>query len=89
MPRVIQPSKPHQLPPPPRPPTPLNPPPLKTNIKPRQINFTMGALLQARGEDLYRMKGILAIKGLPERYVFQVGFLFEEGGWGWPGLVDS
>ena len=34
----------------------------------------MGALLQARGEDLYRMKGILAIKGLPDRYVFQVNF---------------
>lgn len=43
-----------------------------------KINFTMGALLQARGEDLYRMKGILAIKGLPDRYVFQgVHMLFE------------
>jgi hypothetical protein len=39
-----------------------------------KLNFTMGALLQARGEDLYRMKGILAIKGLPDRYVFQVGW---------------
>ncbi|WIA35200.1 hypothetical protein OEZ86_003663 [Tetradesmus obliquus] len=43
-----------------------------------KLNFTMGALLQARGEDLYRMKGILAIRGLPERYVFQgVHMLFE------------
>lgn len=40
-----------------------------------KLNFTMGALLEARGEDLYRMKGILAIKGLEERYVFQVGDL--------------
>jgi G3E family GTPase len=32
-----------------------------------QLNFTMGALLQARGEDLYRMKGILSIRGLPVR----------------------
>lgn len=38
-----------------------------------QLNFTLGALLQNRGEDLYRMKGILAIHGLQERYVFQVG----------------
>jgi hypothetical protein len=37
-----------------------------------QLNFTLGALLQNRGEDLYRMKGILAIRGLQERYVFQV-----------------
>jgi G3E family GTPase len=37
-----------------------------------QLNFTLGALLQSRGEDLYRMKGILAIRDLPERYVFQV-----------------
>lgn len=37
-----------------------------------QLNFTLGAMLQARGEDLYRMKGILAIRGLQERYIFQV-----------------
>jgi G3E family GTPase len=43
-----------------------------------KLNFTMGALLQSRGEDLYRMKGILSIRGLPERYVFQgVHMLFE------------
>ena len=40
-----------------------------------QLNFTLGALLQARGEDLYRMKGILAIHGLQERYVFQVSLI--------------
>ena len=44
-----------------------------------KINFTMGALLQARGEDLYRMKGILAIKGLPDRYVFQAVHMLFEG----------
>jgi len=44
-----------------------------------KLNFTMGALLQARGEDLYRMKGILAIKDLPERYVYQAVHMLFEG----------
>ncbi|KAF8060481.1 Gspt2 [Scenedesmus sp. PABB004] len=44
-----------------------------------KLNFTMGALLQSRGEDLYRMKGILAIRGLPERYVFQAVHMLFEG----------
>ena len=39
----------------------------------------MGALLNARGEDLYRMKGILSIKGLEERYVFQAVHMLFEG----------
>lgn len=34
-----------------------------------KINYTMGALLQVRGEDLYRMKGILAIQGSDQRCV--------------------
>jgi len=38
----------------------------------------MGALLEARSEDLFRMKGILAIRGMEQRYVFQaVHALFE------------
>lgn len=44
-----------------------------------QLNFTMGALLNNRGEDLYRMKGILAIRGLEERYVFQAVHMLFEG----------
>jgi G3E family GTPase len=44
-----------------------------------KLNFTMGALLQSRGEDLYRMKGILSIRNLPERYVFQAVHMLFEG----------
>lgn len=44
-----------------------------------KLNFTMGALLNNRGEDLYRMKGILAIRGLEERYVFQAVHMLFEG----------
>jgi G3E family GTPase len=44
-----------------------------------KLNFTLGALLQNRGEDLYRMKGILAIHGLQERYVFQAVHMLFEG----------
>lgn len=43
-----------------------------------KVNYTMGALLEARSEDLFRMKGILAIQGMEQRYVFQaVHALFE------------
>lgn len=45
-----------------------------------KINYTMGMLLEARGEDLYRMKGILAIKNEPYRYVYQSVHMLFEGG---------
>merc|ERR1719375_1262104 len=31
----------------------------------------IGGLLRTRGPDLFRYKGILAVKGLPQKYVFQ------------------
>ena len=43
-----------------------------------RINDWLGLLLNERWEDLYRMKGVLAIEGCDERYVFQgVHALFE------------
>ena len=42
------------------------------------VNDWLGDLLQARWQDLYRLKGVLAIAGFPERYVIQgVHALFE------------
>jgi G3E family GTPase len=38
----------------------------------QKLNLWLGMLLQARGEDIYRMKGILNIKHNKERFVFQV-----------------
>lgn len=35
------------------------------------VNTWLGALLEVRADDLYRFKGILAIAGYPNRYVFQ------------------
>lgn len=35
------------------------------------VNMWLGALLDVRSEDVYRMKGILSIEGFDERYVFQ------------------
>jgi G3E family GTPase len=37
-----------------------------------KLNLWLGALLEMRGEDIYRMKGILHIKHNKERFVFQV-----------------
>lgn len=33
-------------------------------------------MLELRSNDLYRMKGVLAIQGFEERFVFQVGHVF-------------
>jgi G3E family GTPase len=42
------------------------------------VNDWLGDLLQERWEDMYRLKGVLAIQGFPERYVIQgVHALFE------------
>ena len=38
---------------------------------PNRLNQWMGELLQYRGEDIFRMKGVLALKGQPVRFVFQ------------------
>lgn len=38
----------------------------------QKLNMWLGALLEVRGEDIYRMKGILNIKFNKERFVFQV-----------------
>ncbi|KAL6774173.1 hypothetical protein ACKKBG_A24030 [Auxenochlorella protothecoides x Auxenochlorella symbiontica] len=43
-----------------------------------KINFWLGALVEMRSEDLYRMKGVLAIQGFDRRFVCQgVHMLFE------------
>lgn len=34
----------------------------------------MESLLKDQGDNIYRMKGVLAIEGFDERYVFQVQF---------------
>lgn len=35
------------------------------------VNMWLGALVDVRAEDLYRFKGVLAVRGFPARYVFQ------------------
>ena len=36
----------------------------------------LGAMLYQRSEDIYRMKGILSVQDMEERFVFQVTPLF-------------
>ena len=44
----------------------------------KKFNTWMSGLLQEQGQDLFRMKGILSLKGRDERYVFQgVHMLFD------------
>ncbi|MBX3734890.1 MAG: GTP-binding protein [Verrucomicrobiae bacterium] len=47
-------------------------------LDPRRINAWLSELLQTKGQDIFRMKGILSLKHLPQRFVFQgVHMLFE------------
>jgi G3E family GTPase len=44
----------------------------------KRLNDWMGELLQTRGPDIYRMKGVLSIRNDPRRFVFQgVHMLFD------------
>lgn len=36
-----------------------------------QVNYWLGGLMEVKSNDLYRMKGVLAIKDFPARFVFQ------------------
>ena len=51
---------------------------LPGEVDPQRLNAWLGPLLQEQGKDIFRMKGILAIKGEDRRYVFQgVHMLFD------------
>lgn len=38
---------------------------------PPQVNYWLGGLIEVKSNDLYRMKGVLAIKDFDKRFVFQ------------------
>ena len=50
----------------------------KRELDPKKLNAWLSELLQTKGQDIFRMKGILKLKGSPNRFVFQgVHMLFE------------
>jgi len=50
----------------------------KRAVDPEKFNGWLSELLRTKGTDIYRMKGIIHLKGSPNRYVFQgVHMLFE------------
>jgi G3E family GTPase len=51
-------------------------------VDPDKFQKWMGALLQLRGGDILRSKGILAIDGAPKRYVFQGVHMMMDVDWG-------
>jgi G3E family GTPase len=53
-------------------------------VDPDRFQKWMGALLQLRGPDIFRTKGILAIDGAPRRYVFQGVHMMMDSDWGSP-----
>jgi len=54
------------------------------SVDPDKFQKWMGALLQLRGGDILRCKGILAIDGAPKRYVFQGVHMMMDADWGTP-----
>jgi G3E family GTPase len=59
---------------------------LPGDLDAKKLNLWMSKLLQEKGVDIFRMKGVLSIKGVPNRFVFQgVHMLFdgkEDKPWG-------
>jgi len=53
-------------------------------VVPERFQKWMGALLQLRGPDIFRSKGILAIDGAPRRYVYQGVHMMMDSDWGAP-----
>ncbi len=51
-------------------------------VDPEKFQKWMGALLQLRGGDIFRSKGILAIDGAPKRYVYQGVHMMMDSDWG-------
>jgi G3E family GTPase len=50
----------------------------KREVDAKRLNAWLSELLQTKGQDIFRMKGILNIKGQPNRFVFQgVHMLFD------------
>ncbi len=39
-----------------------------------QVNYWLGGLIEVKSNDLYRMKGVLAIKDFDKRFVFQARY---------------
>jgi G3E family GTPase len=47
-------------------------------VDPRKLNNWMSTLLREKGVDIFRMKGILNLKGIEQRFIFQgVHMLFD------------
>ena len=51
-------------------------------INPDRFQKWMGELLQTKGQDIFRCKGILDVQGAPRRYVFQGVHMMMESDWG-------
>ena len=51
----------------------------KRELDPKKLNNWLSELLQSKGADIFRMKGILNLKGSPNRFVFQGVHMTFEG----------
>merc|ERR1719476_792060 len=59
---------------------------IKGQVEQNKLNDWIGWLLKEKGVDIFRTKGVLAVKGMREKFVFQaIHMLFansQEGAWG-------
>ena len=54
-----------------------------------RLNAWLSGLLRDRGQDIFRSKGVLAIAGMDERYVFQGVHMLFDGTHGEPWGADE
>ena len=58
------------------------------DLNSKRLNAWIGELLQTRGPDIYRMKGVLSLKGDPKQFVFQGVHMLIDGRPGRPWGTD-
>jgi hypothetical protein len=48
-----------------------------------RLKHWLSILLKEKGTNLFRYKGVLAVKGLPQKWIFQVRICMSVCGWVW------
>ena len=58
-------------------------------VDPQKLNDWLSYLLQSRGPDIFRMKGVMSVKGENRRYVFHGVHMMFDGRFEKPWPVDA
>lgn len=62
---------------------------LHAPLDPEKLGVFLADLLRERGQDIYRCKGIMAVAGAKQRFIFQGVHMYLETAWGTPWKDDE